>query len=265
MTKLRVANPAPQRVIFKVLSTNPPRYYVKPNGGVIAEGAVLDISFSLADTSGIGDKVDKFLVEWMWDSDFPEPIPQDVDGAVGWKAFFAKVSKRNAKAVKKVKLSCRIREAGEEHDSPTRFNLAGPLERSLAELGSPLNLPELPATADMLLEERATALQTWLAAATVELGPRKRAVERAQQEIHQIYQADVAAAKARRDRLLAQCTEAFAAAADKVDRVRQAAREAEHLSQMLMTSPVPAGVASSPTDDDPPPPYPAGADTASKQ
>mmetsp|Transcript_17204 Transcript_17204/g.44816 ORF Transcript_17204/g.44816 Transcript_17204/m.44816 type:complete len:197 (-) Transcript_17204:461-1051(-) len=101
MTKLRVANPAPQRVIFKVLSTNPPRYYVKPNGGVIAEGAVLDISFSLADTSGIGDKVDKFLVEWMWDSDFPEPIPQDVDGAVGWKAFFCKGEQEKCKGGEK--------------------------------------------------------------------------------------------------------------------------------------------------------------------
>lgn len=71
-SQLKLENPTSQVILFKVKTTAPKDYCVRPNSGTLASGQSIDINVMLQNSaSKKGKSKDKFLVQTVCESDVP--------------------------------------------------------------------------------------------------------------------------------------------------------------------------------------------------
>eukprot|EP00041_Stephanoeca_diplocostata_P014919 m.282467 g.282467 ORF g.282467 m.282467 type:complete len:257 (+) comp19850_c0_seq2:224-994(+) len=105
-SQMKLNNPTSQVILFKVKTTAPKDYCVRPNSGTLASGQSIDINVMLQNSvSKKGKSKDKFLVQTVCESD----VPEGVDDA------FKSVSKT---LIMEDKLKCNWIFDEEDDDSP---------------------------------------------------------------------------------------------------------------------------------------------------
>eukprot|EP00035_Acanthoeca_spectabilis_P020714 m.434298 g.434298 ORF g.434298 m.434298 type:complete len:236 (+) comp17690_c0_seq1:136-843(+) len=116
--ELKIANnSSTDRVLFKIKTTKPQNYHVKPNSGIIPAGGAVTIQVALLEAavnqpSDSKAKEDKFLVQTVLESDCKEPLPKVIETkeeATIVKERWTVVEAQGKNApITKNKLTCRL-------------------------------------------------------------------------------------------------------------------------------------------------------------
>lgn len=148
VVSLLIRNPDPDRVLFKIKTTKPSNYHVKPNSGIIPAGGSVTIQVALLEvgikealqiTDEAKPKEDKFLVQTISTSALQchgESIPNDVaDNADIVKLKWSEVEKqakekKDLLPIEKSKLTCRFKkvEAGDGEAQSARVPTDSPAQ-----------------------------------------------------------------------------------------------------------------------------------------
>mmetsp|Transcript_50307 Transcript_50307/g.69818 ORF Transcript_50307/g.69818 Transcript_50307/m.69818 type:complete len:242 (-) Transcript_50307:90-815(-) len=129
--ELKIANnSSSERVLFKIKTTKPQNYHVKPNSGIIPKGGAVIIQVALLEAAvnqpaDSKAKEDKFLVQTIVESDCSEKLPDQIAPEEEapivkeqWTAVEAKgKSKEGGPNIMKNKLTCRLVKPGQTEAS----------------------------------------------------------------------------------------------------------------------------------------------------